>query len=104
MELAFFFFSCMSQGHNALPWPGLEPGLFDSEPGALTTGLQDKAVALGYPQYSWSRMLKVAAWMVIQLYIQIFLAWWVTIILYNYGATLCELRYKSLYPTLLVFF
>ena len=24
-----------------------------------------------------------------------FLAWWVTTILYNYGATLCELRYKD---------
>ena len=28
-------------------------------------------------------------------YIQIFSTWWVTIILYNYGATLCELRYKD---------
>ena len=42
--------------------------------------------------------------MVVRLYIQIFLAWWVTTILYNYGATLCELCYNSLYPTLLVFF
>ena len=24
-----------------------------------------------------------------------FLAWWVTTILYNYGATLCELRYNA---------
>ena len=28
-------------------------------------------------------------------YIQIFSTWWVTTILYNYGATLCELRYKD---------
>ena len=28
-------------------------------------------------------------------YIQIFSTWWVTTILYNYGATLCELRYKK---------
>ena len=32
-----------SQGHNALPRPGLEPGSSDSEPSALTTGLLDKA-------------------------------------------------------------
>ena len=31
--------------------------------------------------------------MVIQSYTQIFSAWWVTTILYNYGAMLCELRY-----------
>ena len=41
-----------SQGHNALPWPGLEPGSSDSEPSALTTGLLDKAVALVCPRYS----------------------------------------------------
>ena len=28
----------MSQGHNTLPWPGLELGSSDSEPSALTTG------------------------------------------------------------------
>ena len=28
-------------------------------------------------------------------YNQIFLAWWVTTILYNYGATLCKLCFKS---------
>ena len=28
----------MSQGQNALPWPGLEPGSSDLEPSALTTG------------------------------------------------------------------
>ena len=31
-------FFCTSQGHNALPQPGLEPGSSDSEPSALTTG------------------------------------------------------------------
>ena len=39
-------FFCTSQGHNALPQPGLEPGSSDSEPSALTTGLLEKAVAL----------------------------------------------------------
>ena len=92
---ACIFFSCTSQGHNALPRPGLEPGLSDLEPSALTTGLLDKAVALVCLWYSWPRMLKVAPCMVVQLYIQIFSAWWVTTILYNYGAMLCELRYKS---------
>ena len=46
------FFSCTSQGHNALPRPGLEPESSDSEPSALTTGLLDKAVALACPRYS----------------------------------------------------
>ena len=32
---------------------------------------------------------------VVRSYIQIFSTRWVTIILYNYGATLCELRYKD---------
>ena len=40
MELAIFF-SCTSQGHNALSRPGLESGLSNSEPSALTTGLLD---------------------------------------------------------------
>ena len=39
-------------------------------------------------------MLKVAPCTVVRSYNQIFLAWWVTTILYSYGATLCELRYK----------
>ena len=34
--------------------------------------------------------------MVLRSYIQIFPAWWVTSILYSYGATLCEIRYYSL--------
>ena len=49
-ELAFF--SRTSQGHNALPRPGLEPESSDSEPSALTTGLLDKAVVLACPRYS----------------------------------------------------
>ena len=40
-------------------------------------------------------MLKVAPCTVVRSYIQIFSAWWVTAILYNYGATLCELRYNK---------
>ena len=94
---ACIFFSRTSQGHNALPRPGLEPGSSDSEPSALTTGLLNKAVALACPRYSWPRMLKVAPCTVVRSYIQIFSAWWVTTILYNYGATLCELRYKYIY-------
>ena len=88
------FLSRTSQGHNALPRPGLEPGSSDSEPSALTTGLLDKAVALTCPRYSWPRMLKVTPCTFVRSYIQIFLAWCVTIILYDNGATLCELRYQ----------
>ena len=44
---------------------------------------------------SWPRMLKVAPCTVARSYIQIFSAWWVTTILYSYGATLCELRYNA---------
>ena len=44
-------------------------------------------------------MLKVApctlGLSVVRSYIQIFSAWWVTTILYNYGATLCELHYNN---------
>ena len=57
---ARIFFPRTSQGHNALPRPGLELGLSDSEPSALTTGLLNKAVALACPWYSWPRMSKVA--------------------------------------------
>ena len=32
------FFLCMSQGHNSLPWPGLELRSSDLEPSALITG------------------------------------------------------------------
>ena len=39
-------------------------------------------------------MLKVAPCTVVRSYNQIFSAWWVTTILYSYGATLCELRYQ----------
>ena len=92
--MEFAFFPRTSQGLNALSRPGLEPGSSDSEPSALTTGLLDKAVALACPRYSWPRMLKVAPCTVVRSYIQIFSAWWVTTILYNYGATLSELRYK----------
>ena len=59
MELAFFF-SCTSQGHNALPRPGLEPMSSGLEPSALTTGLLNQAVALACLRYSWLRVLKVA--------------------------------------------
>ena len=52
-------------------------------------------VALACPRYSWPRILKVAPCTVVRSYIQFFSAWWVTTILYNYGATLCELRYDQ---------
>ena len=58
----------MSQVHNALPQPGLEPGLSDSEPSALTTGLLNKAMALACPRYSRPRMLKDAPCTVVQSY------------------------------------
>ena len=48
-----------------------------------------------HAQYSWPCMLKVAPCTVVQSYIQFFWARWVTTILYNYGAKLCELHYKS---------
>ena len=105
-----FFFPRMSQGHNTLTRPGLEPGLSNSEPSALTTGLLYKAVALTCPRYSWPCMLKVTpctvvqsysctvlqlySLTVVQSYIQIFSARWVTTIFYNYGATLCKLCYN----------
>ena len=79
--------------HN-LSWPGLEPRWSNSEPSALTTGLLNKAVGLACLWYSWPCISKVAPCTVVQSYIKIFLAWWVTTILYNYGATLCELCYK----------
>ena len=84
-----------SQGHNAFPWPGLEPRSSDSEPSALTTGLLDKAMALACPQYSWPHMFKVAPCTVVWSYNQIFSAWWVTTILHNYGATLCKFRHDK---------
>ena len=46
------FFPRTSQGHNALPRPGLELRLSDSELSALTTGLLNKAVALARPRYT----------------------------------------------------
>ena len=27
---------CLAQEHNAVPWPGLKPGLFDTESSVLT--------------------------------------------------------------------
>ena len=63
-----FFFPRMSQGHNTLTRPGLEPGLSNSEPSALTTGLLYKAVALTCPRYSWPCMLKVTPCTVVQSY------------------------------------
>ena len=39
---ARIFFPRASQGHNALPRPGIEPTSSDSEPSALTTGLLTK--------------------------------------------------------------
>ena len=58
----------MSQEHNALSWPGLEPRLSDLEPSALTTGPPDKAMALACLWYSWPHMLKVASCMVVRSY------------------------------------
>ena len=51
-ELKLILNKLNSQGHNALPRPGLEPGSSDSELSALTTGRLEKAVALACPRYS----------------------------------------------------
>ena len=87
-----FFFPRTSLMNNTLPRPGLEPRSSDLEPSALTTGLLNKAVALVCPQYSWPCTFKVARCMVVH---PNFLVWWVTTILYNYGAILCELHYNK---------
>ena len=58
----------MSQEHNALSWPGLEPRSSDLEPSALTTGPPDKAMALACLWYSRPCMLKVAPCTVVQSY------------------------------------
>ena len=58
----------MSQEHNALSWPGLEPRSSDLEPSALTTGPPDKAMALACLWYSQPCTLKVAPCTVVQLY------------------------------------
>ena len=51
----------MSQGHNALPRPGLEPGLSDLEPSALTTGLLNKAVhGIGMPAVQLTTHVKIS--------------------------------------------
>ena len=90
---ARIYFSHTSQGHNALPWPGLEPRSSVSQPSALTTGPLNKAMALACPcpWYSWPRMFKVASCMVVRLYIQIFLAWWVTVKPWLFGPWLSRL-------------
>ena len=81
-----------SQGHNALPRLGLEPGSSDSEPSALTTGLLDKAVpAIKFTTHVKSSTLCGRSY---GRKSKFFSGWWVTTtILYNYGATLCELRH-----------
>ena len=58
----------MSQEHNALSWPGLEPRSSDLEPSALTTGPPDKAMALACLWYSRPCMSKVAPCTVVQSY------------------------------------
>ena len=63
-----FFFNSMSQGHDALTRPRLEPGSSNPEPIALTTGLLDRAVALACPRYSWPHLLKVEPCTVVWLY------------------------------------
>ena len=93
----------MSQEHNALSWPGLEPRSSDLEPSALTTG---QSHGIGMPVVQLTTHVKssilygcTVVWsygrMGVRSYNQIFLAWWVITILYNYGATLCKLCYKS---------
>ena len=59
----------------------------------------EQSRGVGVPAVQLTHMSKVAPCTVARSYIQIFSAWWVTI-LYNYGATLGELRY---YIVLLLF-
>ena len=77
MELAFFF-SCTSQGHNALPRPGLEPRLSDSEPSALTTGwTTEQSHGIGVPAVQLTMHVKSSTLYghtVVQSYGQIFSA------------------------------
>ena len=64
----------MSQGHNALTLPGLEPGLSDSEPSALTTG---QGCGIGVPAVQLTMHVKSSTLygrMVVWSYIQIFSA------------------------------
>ena len=86
------FFSRTSQRHNALPRPGQEPGSSDSEPSALTTG-QSRGV--GVPAVQLTTHVKSSTLYGRTVVHPNFSTWWVTTILYNYGATLCELRYKK---------
>ena len=37
---------CLAQGHNAVPWPGLEPGPLDLESSALTILGNSKLLAV----------------------------------------------------------
>ena len=74
------------------------PCLSNAEPSALTARLLDKAVALACLCQLTTHVKSSTLYSctVVQSYIQIFLAWWVTTILYNYGATLCKLRHHLL--------
>ena len=75
---ACIFFSCMSQGHNALPRPGLEPRLSNSEPSALTTGwTTEQSHGIGVPAVQLTMHVKSSTLYghtVVQLYGQIFSA------------------------------
>ena len=72
------FFFRTSQGHNALPRPGLESGSSDSEPSALTTG---QSCGVDVPAVQLTTHVKSSTLYgrtVVRSYILIFSAWWVT--------------------------
>ena len=89
----------MLQEHNALSWPGLEPRsstLTDTD--HWTTG---QSHGIGMPVVQLTTHVKsstlysrTVVWSYGHTIVQPNLAWWVTTILYNYGATLCKLCYK----------
>ena len=66
----------------------------------------EQSRGVGVPAVRLTTHVKSSTWCgrtVVWSYIQIFSAWWVTTILYNYGATLCELRCNSYYYSFIFF-
>ena len=91
-----FFFSRTSQGHNALARTRTQVIWL----GALCTDhwTTEQSRGDGMPMVQLITHVKSSTLygcMVVQSYIQIFSAWWVTTILYYYGAVLSELHYNS---------
>ena len=88
-----FFLPARLKGTTPCPGQDQNPGRPTRSPVHWPLDYWTKPV-VACLRYSWPCMLKLVPCTVVQSYIQIFSAWWVTTILYNYGASLCELRYK----------